>query len=106
MVLNTEHRKCHRDGDLKELGIPMDVTEDRLVELLYGNKVLSTIYNHSNSIKFRLKSFMLCAVSVDCLTRDPRLTVSYDSGTAWTSDLRSIRFSPKYGEHQVQIYDN
>ena len=45
--------------------------------------------------KFRLKSFMLCAVNMDCLTRDPRLTASYDSGTAWTSDLLSIRFSPK-----------
>ena len=43
LVLNTEHRKCCRDKD-EELGNSMDVTEDRLVELLHGNKV----YRHYN----------------------------------------------------------
>ena len=39
LLLNTEHRKCHRAEDTQELG-HLEVSEDRLVELLYGNKVI------------------------------------------------------------------
>lgn len=44
LLLNTEHRKCHRDEDDRELKRTgnsgnREVTEGRLVELLHGNKV-------------------------------------------------------------------
>ena len=38
IVLNTEHRKCHREEDENELG-NLEISEDRLIELLHGNKV-------------------------------------------------------------------
>ena len=37
-LLNTEHRKCHKVEDVQELG-HLEISEDRLVELLHGNKV-------------------------------------------------------------------
>lgn len=39
VVLNTEHRKCHKVEDAEELG-HLEVSEERLIELLYGNKVM------------------------------------------------------------------
>ena len=37
-LFNTEHRKCHRIQDKEEIG-HLEVSEDRLVELLHGTKV-------------------------------------------------------------------
>ena len=38
VVFNTEHRKCHREEDENELG-NLEISEDRLIKLLHGNKV-------------------------------------------------------------------
>lgn len=40
VVLNTEHRKCQRVSDVEELGQFEEISEDRLMELLHGNKVI------------------------------------------------------------------
>ena len=70
MILNTEHRKCSRDEDMRELG-HLEVSEDRLVELLHGNKVCSRLNNLQCifSTKFRFKWYVHYAVSVEFLIR-------------------------------------
>ena len=42
-MFNTEHRKCHREEDETELG-HLEISEDRMIELLHGNKVCKQLY--------------------------------------------------------------
>ena len=49
LLLNTEHRKYHKDEDIRELG-HLEVSEDRLVELLHGNKVQMIAIQMENQI--------------------------------------------------------